>query len=657
MQGKTNEAAAQYQRILRDFSDQTTLATLSRQNLTGMGVATPAHTVDRLIAISTRNPADANADAVRQKQKQLLEEEIKVVEQELHLQETRVKTGLLAPEATLSTQQKLLDLQRQLAALEGDQAVSPSIAATDEEAREIVRIKQMLQNSPDLINAPTENGFETTLNEAAASGWLGATKLLLDNGAPINPEPTPLMTSLNAAARAGNKAMVDFLLSKGANVSAQNGVNGYTPLHYTADHGYKAVAETLLAHGADVDVRDHDGNQPLHVAAGKGYTTLAEVLLAHKADVNAPGKGGETALFRAIQMNRVEMVQFLLSNKASVNVKSESGETPLLSAAGKHDINIAIVKALLDSGAGAEATWTRSVSMDQNSLVTRTVTPLIAAISGWNAPVATLLLQHSANPNMTDDTGETPLDYAIMHKNTNIIGELILHRADVNAPDKQGDPPLAYASRLGDDGKKIKQMLIEAGANEDYQRRGAIFITQKGTGSIGHKVFSKGPNSVNRYTLLELIASTYGGQPGRHLGIPPRFGMGSSAIAFPDFAHVTINRLKADGSKEDIAIDLNEILKSGDCSKNLWLEWGDIVLIPQLDHNVSEGWHGLSQSERDTLGKCLLRKVKVVVKGQTTQFALLPSIVRWSSYTANGPNGDTWFQHDLSGISPSPAAH
>ena len=38
-QGKTNEAAAQYQRILRDFSDQNTLATLSRQDLTGMGMA------------------------------------------------------------------------------------------------------------------------------------------------------------------------------------------------------------------------------------------------------------------------------------------------------------------------------------------------------------------------------------------------------------------------------------------------------------------------------------------------------------------------------------------------------------------------------------------------------------------------------------------
>src|ERR1039457_4840993 len=38
MQGKTNEAALEYQRILRDFSDQQTLATLSRQDLTGMGM-------------------------------------------------------------------------------------------------------------------------------------------------------------------------------------------------------------------------------------------------------------------------------------------------------------------------------------------------------------------------------------------------------------------------------------------------------------------------------------------------------------------------------------------------------------------------------------------------------------------------------------------
>src|ERR1035438_5714610 len=41
-QGNTNDAATQYQRILRDFSDQPTLVTLSRQNLAGMGAALPA---------------------------------------------------------------------------------------------------------------------------------------------------------------------------------------------------------------------------------------------------------------------------------------------------------------------------------------------------------------------------------------------------------------------------------------------------------------------------------------------------------------------------------------------------------------------------------------------------------------------------------------
>src|SRR6185369_790432 len=35
--GRTNDAAAQYERIVRDYSDQSTLVTLSRQNLAGLG--------------------------------------------------------------------------------------------------------------------------------------------------------------------------------------------------------------------------------------------------------------------------------------------------------------------------------------------------------------------------------------------------------------------------------------------------------------------------------------------------------------------------------------------------------------------------------------------------------------------------------------------
>lgn len=44
--GQTNDAIAQYQRLIRDFTDQTTLATLSRQNLVGLG-SVPATTTAR----------------------------------------------------------------------------------------------------------------------------------------------------------------------------------------------------------------------------------------------------------------------------------------------------------------------------------------------------------------------------------------------------------------------------------------------------------------------------------------------------------------------------------------------------------------------------------------------------------------------------------
>ena len=61
--GKTNEAVLQYDRIVREFADEATLATLSRQNLAGLGSA-PAVPA-----------APVLSDAVRQEQKRMLEEE------------------------------------------------------------------------------------------------------------------------------------------------------------------------------------------------------------------------------------------------------------------------------------------------------------------------------------------------------------------------------------------------------------------------------------------------------------------------------------------------------------------------------------------------------------------------------------------------------
>src|SRR5438093_12667093 len=60
--GKTNEAIAQYARVLREFGDQTNLADLSRENAARLGVK------------SAKYPAIPKA--ARMEQKRLLEQEI-----------------------------------------------------------------------------------------------------------------------------------------------------------------------------------------------------------------------------------------------------------------------------------------------------------------------------------------------------------------------------------------------------------------------------------------------------------------------------------------------------------------------------------------------------------------------------------------------------
>src|SRR5437016_11268195 len=77
-QGKTNEATAQYERVLRDFTDQPELLTTSRNTLSMLGYAPKA------------SPTASLSQTARQEQKRLYEEEIKLAEKQLAAQKTQV---------------------------------------------------------------------------------------------------------------------------------------------------------------------------------------------------------------------------------------------------------------------------------------------------------------------------------------------------------------------------------------------------------------------------------------------------------------------------------------------------------------------------------------------------------------------------------------
>jgi ankyrin repeat protein len=491
-QGDTNAATAQYDRIVREFPDQSALTTLSRQSLAALGGAAGAPAVPVL------------SDAARQEQEQLLEEEIKLVQKQLDQQQQQVTQGLLPSGELLPTQRDLLKLKRQMAALEAGQPVDLADASslknkaselTTSEAEEVKRIQALIKDSPDLINASGPNGT-TPLHLAAEAGQLVVAQFLLANGADTEAKDTQWggRTPLHYAAAAGHKAMVELLLSKKANVNAAD-KDGTTPLHLAAESGYRSVVESLLNHGAKVNAKDKYGSTPLLLAATRGFRSVIELLLEHGADINAAttyayrSRGGGlkgTALDIAAQRSDQTLAEFLLSKGAAVNTVNDDGRTPLSYAV--ENRQEPFVKLLLDAHADpnagsadfpiARAAWLGDLDT-LKLLLAKGADPNTNGKVSWDLRYD----RGTPPPIMRGATTATPLYLAVHQHHPEAVKELIAAKADPNGLGPERNPVIFDALY---DAPTLKA-LLEGGADPNRRDASGETTPLQATLSLGER--------------------------------------------------------------------------------------------------------------------------------------------------------------------------
>ncbi len=174
------------------------------------------------------------------------------------------------------------------------------------------------------------------------------------------------MSSIHAAASAGNIQEVEAILARDPEAVYLATVDGDTALHLAAAGGHVAVVELLLATDAEGERMNKHGNTPLvNAVIGSAFTRshrdVAELLLKRGADVDAaPTSGnwaGQTALLACSAVpwaDQLARIRFLLENGASPAATQAGGWTPVHIAV-MHNADPKVLKLLLRTGADPRA--------------------------------------------------------------------------------------------------------------------------------------------------------------------------------------------------------------------------------------------------------------------------------------------------------------
>jgi ankyrin repeat protein len=304
------------------------------------------------------------------------------------------------------------------------------------------QLAALLRSNPRLANA--RDSFGRPPLHYAASGQSNTTALLLKAGAdpaarttrPIDPTPDaglfdrrPTLSAesspLHFACLRDNQVTAQLLVKAGAPLD-QPDADGNTPLHIAAAHrsNNTNLTKLLISAGAPLDLTNRAGQTPLRLAIKSEWTGDAELLLKAGARKDI-GLENTTLLHIAAAQSRAAHVSVLLAAGLAVDARDGQGRTPLQCAVTK--LNLTAMELLLTKGADINAmdlngdTALHQICLQRvdsiyitqgdearQALAAKREPPRLH-LTGW-------LLDHGANPNLTNHKGRTPLELLRTYK-------------------------------------------------------------------------------------------------------------------------------------------------------------------------------------------------------------------------------------------------
>ncbi len=141
-------------------------------------------------------------------------------------------------------------------------------------------VNSMLKLGMD-VNVVDEDG-RTALMFAGYNGHTEIAKILIGRGAKVDAMDSSHRTALLFAATGPFPETVKFLLDKKSNPNVVDNGEHFSPLMHAAAEGNLDIVKILLEYGADLYLKDVDGDTAESFARQKGHTAVADYLKSMK---------------------------------------------------------------------------------------------------------------------------------------------------------------------------------------------------------------------------------------------------------------------------------------------------------------------------------------------------------------------------------------